>query len=61
MLNKKVSYQGKKSTWSYVIFLKVRVLLIPPLKSEFFDYFTLLSLSTYKGKVSTYMQASTYT
>ena len=26
MLNKKVSYQGKESTWSYVIFLKVREL-----------------------------------
>lgn len=26
MLNKKVSYQGKKSTWSYIIFLKVREL-----------------------------------
>lgn len=25
-LNKKVSYQGKESTWSYVIFLKVREL-----------------------------------
>jgi CRISPR-associated protein Cas1 len=24
MLNKKVSYQGKESTWGYVIFLKVR-------------------------------------
>ncbi|WP_255680694.1 hypothetical protein [Methanosarcina sp. DH2] len=23
-LNKKVSYQGKESTWSYVIFLKVK-------------------------------------
>ncbi len=28
MLNKKVSYQGKESTWSYVIFLKVRELAI---------------------------------
>lgn len=26
MLNKKVSCQGKESTWSYVIFLKVREL-----------------------------------
>ncbi|KKG10287.1 CRISPR-associated endonuclease Cas1 [Methanosarcina sp. 2.H.A.1B.4] len=26
MVNKKVSYQGKESTWSYVIFLKVREL-----------------------------------
>jgi CRISPR-associated protein Cas1 len=26
MLNKKVSYQGKESTWGYVIFLKVREL-----------------------------------
>lgn len=26
MLNKKVSYQGKESTWNYVIFLKVREL-----------------------------------
>lgn len=26
MLNEKVSYQGKESTWSYVIFLKVREL-----------------------------------
>jgi hypothetical protein len=26
MLNKKVSYQGKESTWSYVIFLKIREL-----------------------------------
>ncbi|WP_292377492.1 CRISPR-associated endonuclease Cas1 [Methanosarcina sp. UBA289] len=25
-LNKKVSYQGKKSTWSYVIFLKIQEL-----------------------------------
>ncbi|RXA17602.1 CRISPR-associated protein Cas1 [Methanosarcina sp. MSH10X1] len=24
MLNKKVSFQGKESTWSYIIFLKVR-------------------------------------
>jgi CRISPR-associated protein Cas1 len=24
MLNKKVGYQGKESTWGYVIFLKVR-------------------------------------
>ena len=24
MLNKKVSYQGKESSWGYVIFLKVR-------------------------------------
>ena len=26
MLNKKVSYQGKENTWSYIIFLKVREL-----------------------------------
>jgi CRISPR-associated protein Cas1 len=26
MLNKKVSYQGKESAWSYVIFLQVREL-----------------------------------
>ncbi|KKG32695.1 CRISPR-associated endonuclease Cas1 [Methanosarcina mazei] len=26
MLNKKVNYQGKESTWGYVIFLKVREL-----------------------------------
>lgn len=26
MLNKKISYQGKESTWSYIIFLKVREL-----------------------------------
>jgi CRISPR-associated protein Cas1 len=26
MMNKKVSYQGKESTWEYVIFLKVREL-----------------------------------
>lgn len=26
LLNKKVSYQGKENTWSYVIFLKVREL-----------------------------------
>jgi CRISPR-associated protein Cas1 len=28
MLNKKVSYQGKENTWSYVIFLKVRELAL---------------------------------